>query len=194
MPGCLLLRNRLLQGILLALTVISPTAFAEEPAGVGNFHRVSERLYRGAQPTARGFHSLADLGIKTVIDVREPGKRARWEKKLVESAGMEYVNIPLSGILAPPPEKVQEILALLENPASGPVFLHCKRGSDRTGTLVACYRIAHDGWENRRALREARSLGMRWFEFSMKHYVMNYHIGRREASISATPASAGVVN
>ncbi len=186
-------RRRFFPGILLALSVFPLVAVAEEPAGVGNFHRVAGELYRGAQPTAAGFQSLAHLGIKTIVDLREPGKRSLWEKKLVESVGMRYVNVPLDGFSAPSPAKVGEILTLFEDPAAGPVFIHCRRGADRTGTLVACYRIAHDGWGNRKALQEARYLGMHWFEFPMKNYILSFHV-TQPAVLASSPAASGAVN
>lgn len=190
----LFFRGRLASGMVLALSLMPITALAMEPVGVGNFHRVDARVYRGAQPTARGIQALADLGVHTVIDLREPGTRALWEKRLVEAAGMKYLNIPLSSMGAPPAEKVEEILAVFINPSSGPVFIHCRRGADRTGTLVACYRIAHDGWANRKALQEAHSFGMHWFEFSMKNYVLSYHAAGQEVTASSVPAAAGAVN
>lgn len=196
MLGCLSVRSRLLPAILLTASLVPFSAIAAEPAavGVGNFHRVSRQVYRGAQPTAAGIHSLANLGVKTVIDLRESGKRALWEKKLVESAGMRYINVPLSGIGAPPPAKVKEILALFDDSSSGPVFVHCRRGADRTGTLVACYRIVHDKWDNGKALEEARSLGMHWFEFAMKNYVLSYRPATPEAVVSAIPTATVAVN
>lgn len=46
----------------------------------------------------------------------------------------------------------------------GPVFVHCRRGTDRTGALVAIYRIARNGWDTARALKEANERGMRpWY-------------------------------
>ncbi len=151
-------------------------AAAEMAAGVPNFHRVDDHLYRGAQPNAAGFQSLAHLGVRTVVDLRDAGKRAEWEKNLVRAAGMRYVNIPLSGIEAPSPAKVQAILALFEDSSVSPLFIHCRQGADRTGTLVACYRIEHDGWQNRKALQEAHSMGMHWFEFAMKNYILSFRV------------------
>jgi tyrosine-protein phosphatase SIW14 len=163
--------------MLLAAFVIPVTlAAAEMAAGVPNFHRVDDRLYRGAQPNAAGFQSLARLGIRTVIDLRDAGRRSQWEGNLVRAAGMRYVNIPLSGIEAPSPAKVREVLALFENASASPVFIHCRQGADRTGTLVACYRIEHDGWQNRKALQEAHSMGMHWFEFAMKNYILSFTV------------------
>jgi hypothetical protein len=54
------------------------------------------------------------------------------------------------------------------------VFVHCKEGKDRTGTVVACYRIVADGWGNRKALSEAKSLGMHWYALGMKSYILGF--------------------
>jgi uncharacterized protein (TIGR01244 family) len=148
------------------------------PAGIPNFHQVDEHVYRGAQPTGEGWGSLARLGIKTVIDLRPPREHScQAEQREVEAAGMRYVNVPLNGIHAPSDVNVSRVLALLDDSIS-PVFVHCRRGADRTGTVVACYRIAHDGWDNKRALREAMSYGMSWIEFGMQRYVLAFHTSR----------------
>jgi protein tyrosine/serine phosphatase len=57
---------------------------------------------------------------------------------------------------------------------SGPIFLHCRRGKDRTGTIVACYRIQHDNWDNRRALEEAGHFGMSSLERAMRSYIEHF--------------------
>lgn len=140
---------------------------------IPNFHQVDEHLFRGAQPAAGDFQSLAAMGIKTVLDLREEGHSAA-EEKLVEAAGMRYVSLPMSGLTAPSDEQISRALAILEDSASGPVFVHCRRGADRTGTVIACYRIEHDGWKNRQALEEARAFGMSWMERGMRSYVLHY--------------------
>lgn len=143
--------------------------------GLPNFHEVNEGVYRGAQPRAEGWNSLAKLGIRTVIDLRpEREHSCKAEQHAVESAGMHYISVPLNGFHAPSDAQISKVLALLDD-SPGPVFLHCRRGADRTGTVMACYRIRHDGWGNLRALREAVSYGMSWTEFGMHRYVLDYH-------------------
>ncbi|HUB34921.1 MAG TPA: tyrosine-protein phosphatase [Bryobacteraceae bacterium] len=162
-------------------------AFAQSPAGVPNFHVVNDHVYRGAQPSAEGFQSLAKLGVKTVIDLRAD-ETALAEKAQVEGAGMHFINIPMHGMQAPSDTAIKQALALFES--SGPVFVHCKRGADRTGTVVACYRITHDHWDNHKALDEARSFGMSWVQRSMHHYVLHYRPPAEAASTPASPAAA----
>jgi len=143
--------------------------------GVGNFHKVDNHVYRGAQPSDEGFRNLAKLGVKTIIDLREPGERSVAEEKAVTAAGMRYVAIPMKGMQKPTDESIAKALDLLEDKGTGPVFVHCKRGADRTGDVIACYRVEHDQWKNAAALAEARSLGMSWYQKAIQHYVLSYH-------------------
>ena len=143
--------------------------------GVGNFQKVNDLVFRGAQPTDQGFQSLAKLGVHTVIDLQESGSaRAIGEEKAVKAAGMEYINVPMEGMQTPSNESVSKVLTVLESGTNGPVFVHCHRGADRTGGVIACYRIEHDHWTNQKALSEARSMGMSWYQVAIQHYVQNY--------------------
>jgi uncharacterized protein (TIGR01244 family) len=173
------MRYGLLSLLFASLSAVTPTLSAQalQASGVGNFHQLNETVYRGAQPSTEGFQSLAKLGVKTIIDLRETGGRATAERRVVEAAGMKYINIPLDGRAAPTEEQVSHLLALLNEKTAGPVFLHCRRGADRTGTIIACYRISHDHWNNEKALAEAKANGMSWTEFAMKHYVLGYKSG-----------------
>jgi tyrosine-protein phosphatase SIW14 len=153
---------------------LGPVLAAQQPAGIPNFHQVNEHIYRGAQPSKRGLQSLASLGVKTVIDLRGGGSRSEAERAIVEAAGMRYVWIPLSDLFAPTDRQVSRVLALLNDESAGPVFIHCRLGADRTGTIIACYRVSHDHWGNREALDEAMANGMSWVEIGMQRYVMGY--------------------
>ena len=138
--------------------------------GVPNFHQVDEHIYRGAQPRGQGFANLAKLGIKTVIDLR--GEHS--EESAVQSAGMRYVRLPWREFKAPTDSQIVEVLALLNDSSEWPVFVHCRRGADRTGTAIACYRIANDHWSNRQALAEAKRFGMSSLETGMQRYILNF--------------------
>src|SRR5581483_1096935 len=186
---------------ILTLTVLSSVGFAADLniAGIHNFHQVNERLYRGAQPTDEGFKALAKLGVKTIVDLRMPGEHSTdGEAAAVKAAGMRYVNIPLQGVVAPSDASVARVLDLMTSDAAGPVFVHCKRGADRTGMVIADYRMAHDHWGNSQALHEAKSNGMRWTQIGLKHYINTYRAPELVAaestklppSAAAQPAAA----
>jgi len=166
--------TRYLATLVVAATLASAGFAAPSLEGVGNFQIVDDHVYRGAQPTREGFINLSKLGIQTVIDLREPGDRSASERKWVTDAGMRYISVPMYGMSTPSNESVVKVLGLLEDRGTGPVFVHCKRGADRTGGVIACYRIEHDHWKNTQALSEARSLGMSWFQVAIQNYVRKY--------------------
>ena len=181
---------------LFATSALVAASLAASPVvqGVSNFQKVDDHIYRGAQPTDDGFTNLKKLGIATVVDLREPGDRSALEQKVVTAAGMRYVSVPMHGMSTPSNESVQKVLAILEDTSSGPVFVHCKRGADRTGAVIACYRIEHDLWKNQQALAEAKSLGMSWFQKAIQSYVLKYQPRNLEALAAKTlNASAAVV-
>jgi len=149
--------------------------------GVENFWKVDDHVYRGAQPTEEGFRTLAKLGIKTVIDLREADARSMAERKTVTTAGMQYINVPMTGLTPPTWEQMTKIMPLLQDSSAGPVFVHCKRGADRTGAVIAAYRIEHDQWDNSRALNEAMSRGMSFFQFPRQSYIRGYQLQKIQA-------------
>jgi tyrosine-protein phosphatase SIW14 len=138
--------------------------------GIKNFYQVDEHVYRGAQPTDKGFKYLAKSGVRTVIDLREADGRSSSEESVVKATGMKYVNVPMTGLTPPTKAEITKILKILEDSA-GAVFVHCKRGADRTGVVIASYRIDHDHWDNARALSEAKARGMSYFQSPRQGYI-----------------------
>ena len=175
----------------LALALVSIPAWASSieapnPTGVPNFHQVNDHIYRGGQPSDEGLQALAKLGVKTILDLRREDEHStKAEAQAVEAAGMRYVNVPMVGVVAPSDEQISKVLNLLDSNTEGPVFVHCRRGADRTGTVIACYRIAHDHWENQKALEEAKSDGMSFLQIGMKRYVRGFR--PTSESAHATP-------
>ena len=159
-----------------AFLAIPTWAGTNDVPGIQNFHQVNESVFRGAQPTEEGFQRLAKMGVKTIVDLRREDEHSTAsERRMVEAAGMKYVNLPMQGFVAPHDAVISRVLAVLNNTGGGAVFVHCKRGADRTGGVIACYRISHDGWDNHKALKEAKTLGMRWTQFGIMSYIVNFH-------------------
>jgi len=152
---------------------LSAASNAPTAPDIRNFHQVNEHLFRGAQPSPLGLQELGAIGIKRVIDLREHGPSTTFEQEQLKKLGIHYINIPFGEFSAPTDAQIQEVLKLLST-EDVPTFIHCRRGKDRTGTAIACYRVQHDGWENERALREARMYGMSSFERAMQHYILHF--------------------
>ena len=120
-----------------------------ELPGLPNLHKVCDELYRGAQPTAEGMKELEKLGVKTVVNLRFVFSD-RDELKGT-SLGYEHIN---TTTFWPVKDDVARFLRIATDPNRTPVFVHCQYGADRTGTMVAVYRIAVQGWSKDEAIEE----------------------------------------
>lgn len=182
-----------MRNFLLTCALAVPVFAGTSTPGIENFHQVDAHVFRGAQPSEEGFRYLANLGVKTVIDLRESDARSRKEEQQVTAAGMKYVNVPMTGLTPPTQVEVTTILGILENDSQGAVFVHCKRGADRTGAVIASYRIEHDGWDNSRALSEAKSDGMSFFQLPRQDYILTFQARKLEAKAAAPASSSSAV-
>lgn len=120
-----------------------------ELPGLPNLHKVCDELYRGAQPTAEGMKELEKLGVKTVVNLRFLFSD-RDELKGT-SLGYEHINMTT---FWPVEADVVRFLRIVTDPNRTPVFVHCQYGADRTGVMVAVYRIAVQGWSKDEAIEE----------------------------------------
>lgn len=131
----------------------SPSSFPG--VNIGNFGQMDERFYRGAQPVEADYQALKDLGINTVIDLRNDP--TTYEKGAVEKLGMKYVNIPMSGWKSPQQADIDTFLALVKSPDTGKFYVHCKAGIHRTGVVGAAYRYTNDGWGYDQVYKEMKN-------------------------------------
>lgn len=176
----------------ICLLIFSLPAFASPSVqGIHKFFQVDGHVYRGGQPTDGGFEYLAKMGIKTVLNLREHDERSTAEEQLVTALGMHYVNVPMTGLTPPTEAQISTILTLLED-STGSVFVHCKRGADRTGAVIAAYRIDHDHWDNLRAYKEAMSRGMSFFQLPRQAYILKFQPRTIVAKNAGTPVQAKV--
>lgn len=174
--------------ITFVLALFSIPTFAEQPyKELPNFQKVTDRLYRGGQPQAGGIKKLAELGINTVINLRGEDEITRTEQQEAEALGLRYYSIPMGGLSRPSDEEVERVLNLINAPENGKVFVHCKHGADRTGTVIACYRISQENYSAEKAQAEAKKYGMSWVQFGMKGYISDYY-KKHQTSQSTVPA------
>jgi protein tyrosine phosphatase (PTP) superfamily phosphohydrolase (DUF442 family) len=117
--------------------------------GVPNLYKVSDALYRSAQPTALGMTNLRKMGIKTVVNLRS----FHSDRNEIGKTGLGYVHIFMKA-WHPERQEIVRFLKIVSDPQRTPVLLHCLHGADRTGTMTALYRIVVQGWTKEAALRE----------------------------------------
>ena len=119
-------------------------------------------LYRSGDLTRGAVAELAGLGIKTIVsledyslDRREAEREAAW----AEDLGIKHLWMPMSPIAAPTYEQVEDALDAIVATNDLPLLVHCKRGADRTGIVIAAYRLRYEDWTLAQATAELRSLG-----------------------------------
>lgn len=134
-----------------------------ESIPIRNFHMVEPWLYRGGQPGADGFEALSKLGIKTVVCLRWGAKTVKAERAAVQSLGMNFISIQLNYWSLPTAAVVRDFLNLLDETHNHPIFLHCLHGSDRTGLLIAIFRIRRQQWTVHDAYKEMKRYGFHRF-------------------------------
>jgi protein tyrosine/serine phosphatase len=131
---------------------------------IPDFGEVTPTLYRGGQPKEHGFEALAKMGFQIVVDLR--GDRDS-EREEVTRLGMQYVSMywqcsfPKDSIFA-------DFITLIRTNPGKKIFVHCRVGDDRTGMMVAAYRMAEEGWGAERAKKEMTTFG---FSFVHRHVI-----------------------
>ena len=129
---------------------VRPAEWAQPVPGLAldNCYRVSADLYRSEQPERSDLSALKNLGIRSVVSLYQffPDSRA------FEQAGFRlFQHRMAAGSVTE--EDLRRALASIRD-APKPVLVHCWWGSDRTGAVVAAYRIAFQGWTREQAVDE----------------------------------------
>jgi protein tyrosine phosphatase (PTP) superfamily phosphohydrolase (DUF442 family) len=172
----------------LALALFGATPAAREDVrGVPNFAVVSPVLSRGAQPTCEGFRQLKEQGIRTVVTLRA-----------VHDDGAALAGLGLNSYRIrarqwnPETEEVVRAMKVILTPEYQPVFVHCQAGKDRTGLVVAVYRILVDGWSVDDALAERKAFGASDFWWENKTYLKRLDASEARCDLMAAIEAAPV--
>lgn len=163
---------------------ITEAALSPDLSGItiNNFMQVEAGVYRGSRPTPEQIQELARIGVRTVIDLQggdaempvagwimgeiEPGeftKDIEAEGREVLAAGISnFYNEALNSfesVNQPEAVKIQAALQIMSDPSKLPVYVHCEHGKDRTGLVVALYRVIYDHWSPEQAHQEMIQMG-----------------------------------
>lgn len=153
-----------------------------EKPGLPNLHKVTDDLYRGAQPTEEGFRELKKMGIKTFVNLRA----FHSDKDEIKGLDFAYENIDIKTWHAED-EDIVRFLKIVTDKTKAPVFVHCLHGADRTGMMIAVYRIAIQGWSKEDAIKEMTEGGYGW------HPIWRNLLGHiRELDVDALKRASGI--
>lgn len=117
--------------------------------GVPNLHKVSDALYRSAQPSAGGMVQLKKKGIRTIVNLRS----FHSDRDEIGDTGLGYEHIYMKA-WHPEYKEVVRFLQIVTDKRRQPVLVHCMHGADRTGFMCAVYRVAVQGWSKKDAAKE----------------------------------------
>jgi tyrosine-protein phosphatase SIW14 len=150
------------------------------------------KLYRSGEMTAAGFEeTVARYHIGTIVNLQDEypdpdlsvsyfGCDTIKESELCRRLGVRYVHlppdlIPRRRVPAHRPEAMDRLLALLDDPATYPVLIHCRAGLHRTGVMTAVYRMEYAGWTPGQAIEELKANGFgEWPCTAANDYIMQY--------------------
>lgn len=148
------------------------------------FKRVDENYARGSQPLRGGVATLKRLGVRTLVDLRSIYDHTDEVQQAADAADLGYVWFPMSVWTPPTDQEAQHFVSVVTDTFSGPFFVFCADGLNRTGEMTAIYRVARSNWTVEKALEEADALGFNPYYYTLRNYVWDY---ARKFNASAVP-------
>jgi len=196
------MKRRLLLAAVLGLSLTAGTALAASPArpaewatsvsdgGVDNLYLIEPGLFRSAAPSSTGFEKLAARGVKAILDLRGRSE----DKQVAGSAALKLFHVPMSA-WGLHDDRVLEALRILTDPSNRPLLVHCQHGADRTGAIVALYRIVVQGWSKEAAINEMNLGGYHHNSFfhNLDQYVLAADIARLRTELGIVRTESGIV-
>lgn len=151
---------------------------------------ITPTLYRGAQPGREGYAELKKLGIEIVVNFRSDKDEVQTEQRHVESLGVRFISLPWSSWRDPQRDEIISFFSVLRENPGRKVFAHCEYGADRTGLMIALYRLVEERWTPKAAVAE-----MKAFNY---HYILYSHLAKFvvgfPAFLAADPSFASIIN
>jgi protein tyrosine/serine phosphatase len=157
--------------------------------GLSNFARLSDNVYRGAQPEQQGFAQLKKMGVKTIINLRN----FHSDEKYLKGLGFQYIEIPMNAGDTNE-TNVIKFLKAATDPNNLPLFFHCQHGSDRTGMMAAIYRIYVESWDKEKAIAELPVFGFHEIYDDIRDYIRKLDIETLRKKVdSAKPTESKII-
>ncbi|NDV81267.1 dual specificity protein phosphatase family protein [Bacteroides sp. 51] len=147
---------------ILTLLIIITAAFAQQQKAekitlpdskLDNLYKIDEGVYRSEQPSKKDFKALETFGIKEVLNLR----RFHSDNDEAEDTDIKLHRLKTHAHSLSE-KQVVEALRIIKD-RQGPILIHCRHGSDRTGGVLAMYRIVFQDYTKEEAIEEMRKGG-----------------------------------
>jgi len=116
-----------------------------------NLYKINDGLYRSEQPHKNEFIALEKMGIVTILNLRE---KVKDDKKIKKTNHLLLKQLPIKTNKMSNAD-IFEALQIIQQ-SEEPILVHCLHGADRTGVVVAAYRMVMDNWSKQDAIQEFR--------------------------------------
>lgn len=123
--------------------------------------KVTEGIYRG--PRLNDLSPLMSLGIKTILNLENDNKVVSNERSRAKFLGLKFKWWPMDEIKRPDRDTLIEAMETISFEPYQPIYVHCKHGQDRTGYVIAAYRMLIEGWTFEQAYKECKDMGHHWW-------------------------------
>lgn len=110
-----------------------------------NLYRVDDKLYRSEQLKAEDKAAIAEHNIQSIVNLRF-FKRNTNAKVFADDAHIKLINKPLTTWHITPKDLAEVLWEIEQQQKHGAVLVHCYHGADRTGIVVAMYRVVYQNW------------------------------------------------
>lgn len=158
-----------------------PADWAKKVEGLSfrNLYMLNDSIFRSEQPDSLEFVQLYNYGIRSILNLRDH----HTDREGAKSVPLTLYDVAMNAKAFTDEEIVKALKVLDKSPK--PVLVHCKQGSDRTGVVLAMYRIIFQGWTKAQALDELEHGGNDFHEkyANIPEYIRNVNIGKIKAEI-----------
>jgi protein tyrosine/serine phosphatase len=152
--------------------------------GLPNLHRITPNFYRSGQPTGDGFSVAAkNYGVKTIVSLND-------KPDVASIPDLNLIHVKMNAFKTADdddPQLPRALAAIQKGLAQGNTLVHCQHGKDRTGGIVAVWRVMYQGWTKEAAISEMEKGGYGYnsFLFSNGRHIRSLDIEKLRQQTAA---------
>jgi len=134
---------------------IRPVSWAQkvDTSSFKNLYKVNDSIYRSDQPDSLDLTALNNMGVKSLLNLR----RHHMDAQFMGKTDLNLFTVKMNAHHFTDEQIIEALKVLKTSPK--PLVVHCLHGSDRTGVVLAMYRLVFQNWTKEQALDEFKNGG-----------------------------------